>query len=1025
MKKCPSNEELVELLGGSLGPGRTAEVRAHVSGCDRCQDRLDRLTDSDTLEQWRSSTGPTAGTPDPEGDGPALARLIAALRASPPAAVPDFQAAAEGRDDEDVATETDPSSRVEGPAAVDWRPVLGPPARPGDLGTLGPYLVEAELGHGGMGIVLRAFDPALGRRVAIKLLRPDLADTRARRRLVLEARIAAKFRHDHLIDVYAVVDPPGGLPYLVMEYLAGPTLGRLIEPGIGMDFRRAAELVAQASDGLAAAHGAGLIHRDIKPDNIMIDPDTGRARLMDFGLARDVSGGENLTREDVLAGTPTHMSPEHARGLPPDRQSDVYSLGVTLYECLTGEVPFRGAPHMVIRQVCEDEPRPPRRLNDRIPRDLETVCQKAMAREPSARYATARELGDDLRRWLGGEPIRARPPGPFGRLTRWCRRNTRLAATAATAFGLLALLAAVSTVAAVRIAHEQRQTLRERQAARDHYELALESLNSLVLDVNQKLGNRPGTLQLKRDILETARTGLEKIAKTSEAEGTVDRGVVVAYDQLGDVLYGLGHTPEAFRAYERARDLAGVLAAAEPGSIRAQRDLARAHDKLGDLSRFNNDIDSAEAAFRRGIAIRESLVAAHGEDPEALRDMGVSSNKIGLIHLRRGEYTRALEAFRRSLALVERYASSYPSHTRVLTDYEYTYRQIAQALILSDWKAAVEYSHKALESARAFVAADPDNLWLRKKLAIDLDLVGNALMLEGDLNGAEAHFLESQQIRQADLAAEPGDVENRRNVGESLQILASLARYRRDHEAAARLYRESLAICEAVAAGDPGSAQKQGDILETLRWLADLAERREHFDEASRLVENLWRRLDRLERDGLLARASIDRWRAVAGPLRSLDGAAASGMRWGKPSADPPAPPSELPPALHDSWRLLYALGLARRGHLAPAAAIALDVRRRHLDDVVTLRLAARVLGRCAEAIAAGKPDAALSPEDRRVLRSYLDPAADAVRQALRLAPDQAREVFAEPDLAILLRRGELEAVARELGRGTKGGAGN
>lgn len=1026
MKKCPSNEELVELLGAALGPGRMAEVRAHVSGCDRCQDQLDRLTDSDTLEEWRSSARRETATPAPEPgeDGPALARLIEALRrAAPPAPALDPAAAAGGRDDGGVDTEPEPDSPAAGSVAVDWRTVLGPPERPGDLGTLGSYLVEAELGRGGMGIVLRAFDPALGRRVAIKVLRPDLANPRARKRLVREARAAAMFRHDHLIAVYAVVDPPEGLPYLVMEYLAGPTLARLIEPGAGMDFRRAAELVAQASDGLAAAHDAGLVHRDIKPDNIMIDPATGRAKVMDFGLARDESGGENVTREDVLAGTPTHMSPEQARGLPPDRRSDVYSLGVTLYECLTGEVPFRGAPHMVIRQVCEDEPRPPRRLNDRIPRDLDTICQKAMAREPSTRYATAHELRDDLRRWLGGEPIRARPPGPIGRLTRWCRRNTRLAATAATAFGLLALLAAVSTVAAIRITHEQRQTLKERQAARAHYGLALESLNSLVLDVNQKLGNRPGTLQLKRDILETARAGLEKIAKSSEAEGTVDRGAVVAYDQLGDVLYGLGRTPEAFRAFERARDLAGALAAAEPGSVQAQRDLARAHDRLGDLSRFNNDIDSAEAGFRRGIAIRQGLIAGHGEDPEALRDMGVSLNKIGLIHLRRGEYDQALKAFHQSLALVERYASRYPSHTKVLTDYEYTYRQLAQASILSDWKAAVDYSRKALESARAFVAAEPENLWLRKKLAIDLDLVGGALMLEGDLKGAEAHFLESQRVRQADLAAEPGDVENRRNVAESLRMLGGLARCRRDLVAASRLYDESLAICEAVVSGDPGSAQKQGDILENTLLLADIAERGERFDEATRLVEDIWRRLDRLERDGLLGKAAIDQSRTVTGPLRLLFGAA-RGMRWDKPSAEPPAPPRDLPAALHDPWRMLYALGLARRGHHAPAAAIALDVRGRHPDDVVTLRLVARVLGRCAEAISAGKPDAALSPDDRRVLRSYLDPAADAVRQTLRLAPDQARDVFAEPDLAILLRRGELEAIARELGRGTKAEAG-
>ena len=157
--------------------------------------------------------------------------------------------------------------------------------------------------------------------------------------------------------------------------------------------------------------------------------------------------------------------------------------------------------------------------------------------------------------------------GPVGRLGRWCRRNARLAALVAAVFGLLVLLAAVSSLAALRIAREQRQTLKEQKAARDHYSLALETLNSLVLDVNQKLGNRPGTLQLKRDILETARAGLEKIARSNEAEGTIDRGAVVAYDQLGDLFSTWAGPRRRSAPTRRSRDLAAALAAADPGSI--------------------------------------------------------------------------------------------------------------------------------------------------------------------------------------------------------------------------------------------------------------------------------------------------------------------------------------------------------------------------------------------------------------------------------------------------------------------------
>jgi tetratricopeptide (TPR) repeat protein len=1027
MRDCPSSEELSEFLSTALPDGLAATLRAHVLECDRCQDELDKLTDSETMDEWKTVARP-AGT-ETARDETALLRLRQAMRVAPP---------------ESTIVGMEESAGTEAIAGtVDWPSILGAPERLGDLGTLGPYLVEAELGRGGMGIVLRAYDSALGRRVALKVLRPDLAHPRARRRLVREARAAAMFRHDHLVAVYAVVDPPEGLPYLVMEYLAGPTLGRLIEPGAGLEPDRATELIAQVADGLAAAHDAGLVHRDIKPDNIMIDPATGRAKLMDFGLARDEAGGESLTREDVLAGTPTHMSPEQALGQALDRRSDVYSLGVTLYQCLTGEVPFRGTPHMVIRQVCEDEPRPLRRLNDRIPRDLETICLKAMAKEPARRYPSARELAEDLRRWLRDEPIRAKPAGPIEHLVRWCRRNTRVAVMIATVIGLIVLLAVVSSVAAVRInrgqkralqseerrrqeaeqaaahiAREQQQTLREHEAARNHYRLALETLNSLVTNVNQKLGSQPGTLQLKRDILETARAGLEKIARSTEAEGAIDPSAVTAYDQLGAVLFALGRTPDAIHAYERARDLATMRLQADPDSIELSRNLASALDHLGGMSRYGNDIPAAEVSFRRAMAVRDDLIARHGPSPDRLRDQHISSNNVGVIYLRRGEYARARAEFTRGLHLLEQYATSYPSQNTVATDYEYVYRHLAQCCLMSDWKAGGEYNRKALEMARKFVAADPGNLWLHKKLGIDLDQVADGLLLVGDLAGAEAHVLEAQHLRQADLAAEPGDVENLRGIAISQRRLGGLARYRHDFDAARRHYQECLSTCEALVRFDPGSAQKQGDILETYLDLADNADRAERFGEAAEWYEKSRQRLDQLDHEHHSGRATFARWRVLANMLWPLYQAAASGMQWDATSPLPDLPaPADLPPALHDGWHLLYATGLVRRGHHAEAAAIARTIHRHRLNLVLVQFRCTRVLALCAAAVAPGKSDDAISADECRLRQTYIDSARDCARQAVRLDLALAFDVFVDPDLEILRRRRILEAVARELGQ--------
>ena len=414
MNDCLSPERLDRLHRGELAPGEAAAAGVHIRACAHCRSMLDQKTDHATLRGWLEA-GMDAEIDGP--DEPVLLRLLDALQAAPPVL-------------EDTAPDTahDPTNESGGPTA---------PA--GDLGRLGPYRLLDELGRGGMGIVYRAWDEALHRMVAVKVLRPDQSEPADRQRLVREAQHASRFQDDHVVMIHAVVDPPDGLPYLVMEYVPGRTLGETLSAADPPGPRQVAAWVAEVADALHAAHAAGLIHRDVKPGNILIDGRTNRAKLTDFGLARIQSGQSRVTREGFVCGTPTSMSPEQARGDPDlDARSDIYSLGSTLYEALTGVTPYRGAPHLVLRQVIEEEPAPLRQLNDRIPRDLETICLKAMARERARRYGTAGEMAEDLRRWLRGEPIHARPAGRPERAWRWCRRNPWVAGLSASLFVVLA-----------------------------------------------------------------------------------------------------------------------------------------------------------------------------------------------------------------------------------------------------------------------------------------------------------------------------------------------------------------------------------------------------------------------------------------------------------------------------------------------------------------------------------------------------------------------------------------------------------
>jgi WD40 repeat protein len=272
--------------------------------------------------------------------------------------------------------------------------------RPGSLGRLGHYEVLEIVGKGGMGVVLRAFDDKLHRVVAIKALAPALATSGpARQRFVREARAAAAVTHDNVIDIHAVEDD-GRLPYLVMQFIDGPTLQEKIERAGPLPLKEILRIGHQVAAGLAAAHSQGLVHRDVKPANILMENGVERVKITDFGLARTVDDA-SLTQSGLIAGTPAYMSPEQADGAKVDHRSDLFSFGSVLYTLCTGHAPFRAETTMaVLRRVCDDTPRPVREVNPDIPDWLEAIVGRLHAKDPAERFQTAAEVAGLLGRHL-------------------------------------------------------------------------------------------------------------------------------------------------------------------------------------------------------------------------------------------------------------------------------------------------------------------------------------------------------------------------------------------------------------------------------------------------------------------------------------------------------------------------------------------------------------------------------------------------------------------------------------------------
>jgi serine/threonine protein kinase len=538
-----------------------------------------------------------------------------------------------------------------------------PPAAAGDPppARLGDFRIVRELGRGGMGVVYEAVQESLGRRVALKLLpAPARADRTSRERFRREATAAAKLHHTNIVPVFGVGEA-NGIPYYVMQYIPGcglhdviagwrssqegergsagegeketrrgvrtpplsPSASRL--PGQG-DWRAIARIALAAASALTEAHAHGVLHRDVKPANLLLDP-RGHVWVTDFGLAK-LTDCDTLTATGDVMGTFQYMAPEALRGRA-DERTDVYGLGMTMYELVTLRLPFdESNPGILVKEIAETDPLPPRQVNPRVPRDLETIVLTAIAREPGRRYASAAALAEDLEAFLDDRPIRARRLSPAGRGWRWCRRNPVVA-------GLSAVTAAALTFAAVfgwvMYARSKAALASASQALADESRQRAEAQAA-----NQKLADN---LALSLEALEkvfdaAARPDFGPLHRPGDGPPPV-RPAAAAIDNTATMLEAV------LEFYEK-------FAEQNATNPKLQFDVARAYRKVGDIQTRLGRAEKADAAFARSAALFDELHRQFPNRGEVKREVVFAYARLPVLRLEDPRFWSRLEGFRRA-----------------------------------------------------------------------------------------------------------------------------------------------------------------------------------------------------------------------------------------------------------------------------------------------------------------------------------------------------------------------------------------
>jgi serine/threonine protein kinase len=652
-------------------------------------------------------------------------------------------------------------------------------------GRLGEFLIVREIGRGGMAVVYESVQEPLGRRVALKVLRAVVPlHACSLERFRREAQAAARLHHTHIVPVFGT-GTADGFHYIAMQLIEGESLAVANVP----DRQKVARIGLQAAEALAHAHAHGVLHRDVKPSNLLLDR-AGDVWVTDFGLAK-LADGDELTASRDFLGTLRYASPERLNGVA-DERSDVYGLGITMYELLAGRPAFAAEGRdQLVRQIAEHEPPRPSRFISNLPRDLETVVLKAMAKEPAHRYASAGELAEDLRRFLDGRPVTARRLSPIGHLSRWAKRNPALA----TAIGLAAvslLTGLASTSWLWKRAEDHLQVaVTQSQRAQDNFRWANEAVDELLTDVGTGFQSVPAMQPVRKQLLLKALALHERFL---EAHGenpaqSFEAGRVAR--RVGELHRMLGAHEAAERAFVQATTLLERAAAAEPDRIENQLELASVASNWGVLFKQMGRRADAERLYRVAHQRCEDLVQRHPANSEVRHELGISLHNLGT-HLMETKQTNEAESMlRRAIAEQQHAVHAVPANPKYRRDLARHFFNLSNWLELRNQLSEAEAElGRAIAIWEQLVAEDPVKAAHRQDLALGLNSLG-LFAVAAKRPDAEPAFRRAIDLQRQLVQDFPAIPDYASDLGGTLHNLADLLE-ERDPAAARPLVEEAV-----------------------------------------------------------------------------------------------------------------------------------------------------------------------------------------------------------------------------------------